>query len=319
MTSFELDTGRLAPARRFAAWSEAIAGAFGPFEIRRSGEAEFGGHLRIKGRGAVRCVDFRYRGHGFRRRRADLAGLADEYFTLARPLAGALQLEQMGVERVLEPGRLYLLNHSVPYRTIPRGEWRTFSLAFPPAALRGRAPKLEPFYAIPLGAGSPQGELLAAFVESFAKGLEGWDETEFAELSERLMDLVALLVLRRDRPPKGDGAARAAWRERALRHIRANLADPGLNPAAVAASCGISLSYLNQVFRAAGTGVEEAIFAERLERCRALLTDPRHAHRSLTMIAYATGFSHPSHFSRAFRKRFGVAPSELRRDTFRLR
>jgi AraC-like DNA-binding protein len=214
---------------------------------------------------------------------------------------------------VLEPGRLYLLNNAVPYRTAPRGEWRTFSLALPPAALRRRAPRLEPFYAIPLGDGSPQGDLLAAFAEHFATGLAAWDEAEFAELADRLIDLVALMVLRPNRPQREEGAAHALWRERALRHIRAHLGDPELRPEAVARACGISLSYLNQVFRAAGMGIEETIFAERLERSRAMLADPRHAHLGVTAIAYATGFSHPSHFSRAFRRRFGVAPSELRR------
>jgi AraC-like DNA-binding protein len=43
-----------------------------------------------------------------------------------------------------------------------------------------------------------------------------------------------------------------------------------------------------------------------------LLSDPRARHLSVSTIAYRTGFSHPAHFSRAFRRRFGVSPSEIR-------
>jgi AraC-like DNA-binding protein len=314
MAAFELDVGSVSERQRFAAWSDAIVQAFGPFEIRRGAGTEFGGHLRIDGRGSIRIVDFRYSGHGFQRRRSDVNRLHEEYFTLARPVSGALHLEQGGVERVLEPGHLYLLNHSIPYRTIPRGDWRTVSVAFPPSALRRRAPSLEPFYDVPLTDAAPHGHLLTAFVDYFAKGLARWDEVEFAELADRLMDLVALLVLRPNRPlPLDEGGARTAYRERALRHIRANLADPDLKPASIARACGISLSYLHQAFRAAELGVEECIFAERLDRCREMLADPRHDRQSITTIAYGMGFSHPSHFSRSFKKRFGVSPSEVRR------
>jgi AraC-like DNA-binding protein len=33
---------------------------------------------------------------------------------------------------------------------------------------------------------------------------------------------------------------------------------------------------------------------------------------SITEIAFERGFSHPAHFSRAFRARFGMAPSDWR-------
>lgn len=36
------------------------------------------------------------------------------------------------------------------------------------------------------------------------------------------------------------------------------------------------------------------------------------AHRSIMEIAYSWGFNNPNHFSRCFKRQFGVAPRELR-------
>ena len=49
----------------------------------------------------------------------------------------------------------------------------------------------------------------------------------------------------------------------------------------------------------------------RLERIRAILTDPRD-HRSISQIAYQHGFVSKTHFSRAFRSAFGCSPSDAR-------
>jgi AraC-like DNA-binding protein len=42
------------------------------------------------------------------------------------------------------------------------------------------------------------------------------------------------------------------------------------------------------------------------------LLSPQHSHRSIAELAYQVGFSHPSHFSRLFKRRFGMTPRDLR-------
>jgi AraC-like DNA-binding protein len=50
----------------------------------------------------------------------------------------------------------------------------------------------------------------------------------------------------------------------------------------------------------------------RLERARAALADPAQRHRRVLAIALESGFDDFSAFSRAFRRRFGMTPSEVR-------
>jgi AraC-like DNA-binding protein len=46
--------------------------------------------------------------------------------------------------------------------------------------------------------------------------------------------------------------------------------------------------------------------------CRRDLADPALRHRPITDIAFAAGFNDLSHFSRAYRERYGCAPSDAR-------
>ncbi|MBI3198897.1 MAG: helix-turn-helix domain-containing protein, partial [Rhodospirillales bacterium] len=59
-------------------------------------------------------------------------------------------------------------------------------------------------------------------------------------------------------------------------------------------------------------GVAAYIQQQRILRARAELSDPAHAHRRIFEIAFDGGFSSEAHFSRVFRRAFGLSPSEAR-------
>ena len=80
--------------------------------------------------------------------------------------------------------------------------------------------------------------------------------------------------------------------------------------AALAQAAGVTVRQLERLFAAeVGEGVAAHYLRLRLERAAHLL---RTTDQSATDIALACGFQSSSHFSRAFRARFGVAPSGAR-------
>ncbi|NIJ35981.1 AraC-like DNA-binding protein [Sphingopyxis panaciterrae] len=79
----------------------------------------------------------------------------------------------------------------------------------------------------------------------------------------------------------------------------------------LAQQVGMSRSNLCLSFRQiAGQTVYDFITDRRMEHALALL---QQRETSITQIAYAVGYSHPSSFSMAVQRRFGASPSELRR------
>jgi AraC-like DNA-binding protein len=225
-----------------------------------------------------------------------------------------LRHSQNGETRILEPGHFYVVNHAVPYDTWPELAYGTQAIAFPPSALASRVPQLADFYAVQAPLHSPRCSLLGAFFEHFVANRENWTEREFERLSNQLLDLIVLAIIEPGTGAAGaESSARTAHRERALRYIRSHLSERDLSPRSIAEACGISVAYLHDVFRGSGQGVEDAIFTERLDRAHQALTAPELACVHIATIAYRCGFADPAHFSRAFRRRFGATPGDIRR------
>ena len=97
----------------------------------------------------------------------------------------------------------------------------------------------------------------------------------------------------------------------ALKLIRRHLSDPDLNPAALAGMLGCSRATLYRVFARQGVTVATCLREARLAQAHRLLrTAP--AHIGIAELAARCGFVDNAGFSRLFRRRYGMRPSELR-------
>jgi AraC-like DNA-binding protein len=95
--------------------------------------------------------------------------------------------------------------------------------------------------------------------------------------------------------------------------IKTHLHEQDLNPGTIAARNHISVSYLHQLFQAAGTTVSAWIRQQRLERARRDLADPCLSTVPIHRIATHWGFADHSTFTRSFRAAYGIPPREYRR------
>ena len=124
--------------------------------------------------------------------------------------------------------------------------------------------------------------------------------------------IVDLLVSMFDYRREGSPDARMSWPlERIMRFARANLDDNDLTPETLAAAGAISVRTLNRLFGGLGTTPMRWLWSARLEASRASLADGQV--RSVTEAAFAHGFSELAHFSRTFKRAFGVTPQQVLR------
>jgi AraC-like DNA-binding protein len=111
----------------------------------------------------------------------------------------------------------------------------------------------------------------------------------------------------------GVAGARATRLHRICQGIESVLGNPALTLGMVAERERVSTRYLQKLFTEAGNSFNHYLRTRRLDRCRADLISPMHAELSISEICFRWGFNGSAHFSRAFRKEYGVSPRDYRR------
>lgn len=171
------------------------------------------------------------------------------------------------------------------------------------------APILDRVRGMPLA--GPQGQLLAEYLRLLARSIPNLAPNELSRLQPAIQ---AMLQACLDPAAPHLEAAQAQTdltrMEQIRTAIRRNIHRATLNATTLCREVGMSRSQLYRLLEGEG-GVVRYIQRLRLLAARAALHDLADA-RSIAAIAEATGFYDPSAFSRAFRREFGLTPSELR-------
>jgi AraC-like DNA-binding protein len=93
--------------------------------------------------------------------------------------------------------------------------------------------------------------------------------------------------------------------------IEDHLTEANLSAARIAAGIGISERQLSRVFAVTGASVPQFVLARRLDRARALLASAPEI--PVGEVAARYGFGSAGRFSQAFKARFGIRATDLRR------
>ena len=113
----------------------------------------------------------------------------------------------------------------------------------------------------------------------------------------------------RPAPERARGGLSPGARRRVLELIDANL-EARLSIDTLAAEVGLSSAHFSRAFKeTVGQPPHRFLLAQRLERARRLLETGA----QLSDVAARTGFADQAHFTRHFKRQFGVTPGALRR------
>jgi AraC-like DNA-binding protein len=132
--------------------------------------------------------------------------------------------------------------------------------------------------------------------------------------ASHIHDLAALAITAREH--KADLGSSNGVRAARLRAIKIDiinsLANQELSVAMIARLHRISAVYVRKLFAGESMTFSEFVMQHRLARAYRMLGSPRSERMPISDIAFEAGFSDLSYFSRSFRRRYGISPSDAR-------
>jgi AraC family transcriptional activator of tynA and feaB len=297
-----------APSVTFDEWIARINDACGRLSAQPDAE-RFKGHLVARQSSALRLSMVDAAGVVLLRTHADMRAGGDGYFYGVLQMRGSAGVEQDDGSGLLQAGDLALMDSNRPFKVSMGDGSRQLSLILPRAVVErglstGRIACARRIPASTPLAGLARGLMLSAFREA-RSALAPHD-------SEAMLDAVVSLL----RPALAVVEPASPSSERLFRKacdfIDAELARDDLTPELIARAIGVSVRGLYRAFAARGLVVGQHIRHRRLDRCADELRSGGASAAKLSAVGYSWGFADPSHFSAAFKARFGVSPSDYR-------
>jgi AraC-like DNA-binding protein len=235
---------------------------------------------------------------------------------LVMGIEGAYTVSQLDREATISAGSAVLVSAEEPSRSV-RTTSRIACVGVPRAVL---APMLSNPDAVLMSAMPDTIEtlrLLAGYIELLIKDPSLIETADLRRLAvSHVHDLVALAVgATRDAAEIAAGRGLRAARMRAIKADVAQNLEGDVSANALSVRHRVSPRYIRKLFEGENTSLSQFVLGQRLIRVHRMLSDPRYAHRAIGEIALAVGFGDLSTFNRDFRRRFGMTPSGVRRDT----
>jgi AraC-like DNA-binding protein len=167
-----------------------------------------------------------------------------------------------------------------------------------------------------LSADTPSGKLLFDMLQSACSNAHGLSSAQAFDVCSVLVNLAGSVLINADASPQNSTAAHGQLKVYHLKSVKdfvlAHLCDPDLDITAIAHGVNLSARYIHHLFASEPLRLMEWVWDIRLIRAARELGRQEEQRRSIGEIAYACGFNDRSHFSHAFRRRFGISPREFR-------
>ena len=213
----------------------------------------------------------------------------------------------------IDPHRIHLVDLSRSYRTITTAT-RTVGVVIPHTAVRYDPRRHPPYLAIPIA--TPRGAMLATALRVLVTQLPAVTAAEAPPLSEAFAGLVHSLLLAPLAPASLADMPSPGAAARIRGYIDRHLADE-LDADQLSRRFAMSRATLYRLFQTQG-GIETYIRDRRLDRCSIELMQATPERGRVRAVAERMGFTDAGHFTRAYRQRFGVAPTDHLGARFRI-
>src|SRR3982075_1678972 len=306
-TVHSLSTSGLAPKRQIQCWTDALTELCGHFDIVPMGPSSSEGRTNSPTVSRLKLCQIEASQHRLAHTVSRSRSSEHPYVKILFQTHGISYFEQEGRHIELMPGDCLAYDVGCPHTIVSPGLTRHEVVIVPKELLQERGFRLDKRSACKLSARTGTGRIAHDFAHAAFDEATKLSPNSAIGVADSLIDL--LLLPLREADTMFDRVGPEAMYIRAQVFIREHLRDPDLCIDQISIALGCTKRYLHMLFSDRGMTVSDYIWQARLQHCRHELET--HAGKTVTDVAFSWGFSSSSHFSRVFRKYFGIAPSSI--------
>ena len=306
-------TAHLPAREKFDFWNEVICRTVVDLDCRPLERPHFEATIGGFDAPGLGVYDIHTKAHLVYRDKAQIARLDSDALVINYVTEGRLQSEQDGRRVELAAGDAAVSDAERPYFLAFDRPLGCISVKVSKGDLLRHGFGIDRVTATSLNERSTLHPLVLSYMRQLIKNAPKLSPASGAKAAGVLRELVAASVqevIDQSSPRLSEHRVVALVRVKAF--IEEHLHEPELDPAAVARGVHLSVRYINQLFATEDLATGRYIWQRRLDRVAARLANPGCTATTISAIALEAGFNNLSHFSRAFRQRFGTSAIDYR-------
>ncbi|QIX97720.1 transcriptional regulator FeaR [Cedecea sp. FDAARGOS_727] len=291
---------------RFEKWLDQVNRACGRF-AGAALKSEFHGSLSEQQMHAMKLSVVEISQASLVRTRREVSQSNDAWFYTVFQLAGEAVMEQGDSQAVLRGGDITLIDASQPSRFTYTSGAKQVSLLLPRHLLEQNLRFGDIPCAQRLAAELPMVRLSHSLLRE-SMGSNSLSNNESEAMLEAITCMLTPALINRSLPH----SRRDRHLQKVMSLIDEHIQSETLRPEWIASESGMSVRSLYRLFADKGLVVAQYIKNRRLDLCAQALRTAGQSEK-LAGIAYSWGFADHSHFSTAFKGRFGLSPGKYRK------
>lgn len=293
------------------AWNEWMHHLFFGLQSDLYGDSTFDGHLHTLHAGEIVLTKLEANRHRVVRDMRMARSSDAPYLKIVAPWQGYAAVEQQGRQAWVRPGGWAIYDTSGSYEVASPERSDHLIVMIPKEPLIERGLRLEELMCRQTGAAKGIARVALETMRSTFLELPSMTAEAVRGAGDLVLELVRL-SLQELAGRTSSITQLEAFKDRIRDYIGQHLRDPTLSIDRIARSLNCSKRHLHNAFVDEEVTLAHYILRQRLQACIRDLKKPDHAHRTITDIAFSWGFTNCAYFSRVFRERTGLSPSEFR-------
>jgi AraC-like DNA-binding protein len=304
-------TSEIAPQERLEFWRDVVCRTYVSVTCDPL-ERELDGKVTVYPFGSTQLTDISSSAATYERTTDTIRQSPSEDLQFCLILDGSLKIEQGGQQAVLGPGDIGLYDAAHPFSLLLGERYRALNLKVPRPVLLARVADVDKLMARRFPGESKLGALVNSLLRESVKVGDFADERLNARLSGSIVDILSAAIENELLGCRENDSRQGAQLDRIKRYMLDRLGDAELDIATIASECHVAPRTVHRLFAIEGTTAIRWLWQRRLAASYRALAEG-HV-RQVSEAAINFGFSDFSHFTRAFKKAFGVVPHSLLRN-----